>query len=137
LLSKKYSELVRFHTFDERFDYLKMSGSVGRATFGFDRLVNQRFYKSREWQNVRNEIIIRDNGCDLGVEGYDIFDAPHIHHMNPISLDNIAHHEEWILNPEFLILTTQKTHNAIHYGSDYHLYPKIVVSRKPGDTRLW
>jgi hypothetical protein len=137
LPSRRYSELVRFPTFDERFAYLKMSGGVGRATFGFDRLVNQRFYKSREWLDIRNEVIVRDNGCDLGVEGYEIFEAPHIHHMNPMSLDNIRHHEEWILNPEFLILTSHKTHNAIHYGSDQDLYPKIVTSRKPGDTRLW
>jgi hypothetical protein len=133
---RTYSELSRFDTFDERFEYLKLSGGVGRETFGFDRYLNQIFYKSMEWQTLRHEIIIRDNGCDLGIEGFDIHVNPHIHHMNPVTRDDILHHEEWILNPEYLILTTQKTHNAIHYGGFYP-YPKIVTERTPRDTRLW
>lgn len=133
---RKYSELIRFNTFEERFDYLKMSGGVGRATFGFDRFVNQRFYKSREWQDVRNHIIVRDNGCDLGIEGYEIHERPLVHHMAPISLDNIVNNADWVLNPEFLILTTHKTHNAIHFGVD-NPYPKVVTSRTPRDTKLW
>jgi hypothetical protein len=135
--SRTYSELSKLNTFDDRLEYLKLGGGVGRATFGFDRLVNQRFYKSREWQMVRSEVIVRDNGCDLGIEGYDIYEEPHVHHMNPMSLENIVHHEEMILNPEFLILTTQRTHNSIHYGTDENMYPKIVTSRRLGDTKLW
>ena len=137
MLYRTYSNVSRFDTFEERFEYLKLSGGVGRATFGFDRFVNQRFYKSREWRSVRDEILIRDNGCDLGIPGYEIHVDPHVHHMNPISLDNIVHNEEWILNPEFLILTTQRTHNAIHYGSDHIPHPKIVTKRTPRDTKLW
>lgn len=136
-MNKRYSELIRFETFDERLAYLKIGGAVGRATFGFDRLINQRFYKSREWQDVRRFVLLRDQGCDLGVPGYDIYEAPHVHHMNPISLENIVQHEECIFEPEMLITTSQRTHNAIHYGSDVNLYPKIVTRRMPGDTTPW
>jgi hypothetical protein len=136
-MNRTYSELIQFNTFDERYDYLKLGGGVGRATFGFDRFVNQRFYKSREWRDVRDHVIIRDEGCDLGIPGYEIHVDLHVHHMNPIAIDNILHNEDWIINPEFLILTTQKTHNAIHYGSNAKLYPKIVTQRTPRDTKLW
>jgi hypothetical protein len=134
---KSYSELSRLRSFDERFEYLKLGGGIGVETFGFDRYLNQRFYQSREWQTVRNEVIIRDNGCDLGIEGYDIFENPHVHHMNPMGVNDIIHDSEYILDPEYLVLTSLKTHNAIHFGSDQDLYPKIVTSRKSGDTRLW
>lgn len=133
---KRYSELIRFNTFDERFEYLKLSGGIGRSTFGFDRYINQKFYRSREWQNVRQYVIVRDEGCDLGIIGYEIHVNPLIHHMNPMSLDDIIHNDEWILNPEFLILTTHNTHNAIHFGVD-NLYPKTVTKRTPRDTKLW
>lgn len=136
-MDRTYSELVRFDTFEERYAYLRLGGGVGRATFGFDRYVNQNFYRSREWKRVRDEVIIRDEGCDLGILGYEIHVGPHVHHMNPIGLDNIVNNDDWILNPDFLILTTHRTHNAIHYGSNNVLYPKIVTERTPRDTKLW
>lgn len=133
---RTYSELCRLHTFEDRFEYLKLGGGVGRSTFGFDRYVNQRFYMSREWQRVRRQVILRDEGCDLGIIGYEIHHGPLIHHMNPMKVDDIVHGEEWILDPEYLITTTHNTHNAIHYGSSM-LIPKVVTERQPGDTRLW
>lgn len=134
---KSYSELKILDSFDERFEYLKLGGGVGRSTFGFDRYINQRFYKLKEWHDVRNFVITRDLGCDLGVPGYEIHTDLHVHHMNPITRDDIMEHDEDILDPEFLITTTQKTHNAIHYGSDNKLYPKVVMQRMPRDTKLW
>lgn len=133
---KSYSELCRLHTFDERFRYLSLGGQVGRATFGFDRYLNQNFYSSYEWKRVRDEVIVRDEGCDLGIPGYEIYSNILIHHVNPISSDDIVHGEEWILNPEYLITTTHNTHNAIHFGAE-NLLPKVVMSRRPGDTKLW
>lgn len=135
-MDKTYTELSRFHTFEERFEYLRLYGDVGRETFGFDRYLNQQFYRSYEWKRVRDFVIVRDNGCDLGVNGYEIHENALIHHINPISPDDIIHGEEWILDPEFLITTTHNTHNAIHY-SDVSLLPKVVVERTPGDTKLW
>lgn len=131
-----YSELAEFSTFNERFEYLKLDGSVGKSTFGFDRYINQQFYQSYEWQNIRNYVISRDNGCDLGIIGYEIYSDILVHHMNPIDAEAIIHRDEAILDPEFLITTTKKTHNAIHYGTD-SLLPKVVEERAPGDTRLW
>ena len=133
---RSYSELVQLETFDERFEYLKLGGGVGRPTFGFDRHINQQFYASREWEDVRQYVIFRDNGCDLGVEGYDIFEGPLVHHMTPMVVDDILHGETWILDPEFLITTTHHTHNAIHYGTDVDI-PKVVTERSPEDTKLW
>lgn len=133
---RRYNELSRLPTFDERFDYLRLGGGVGRETFGFDRYVNQRFYDSHEWQSVRRYVILRDEGCDLGVPGYEIPLGPLIHHMNPMSVDDIVHGEDWILDPEFLITTTHRTHNAIHYGIE-KLTPRVVVERSPQDTKLW
>jgi hypothetical protein len=133
---RTYSDLSTLSTFDERFEYLRLEGGVGRETFGFDRYINQRFYASREWELVRSHVIVRDNGCDLGVEGYEIFQKPLIHHMNPMSTEDILHNEEWIFDPEFLITTSHSTHNAIHYGVRSSL-PKVVAERTPGDTRLW
>jgi hypothetical protein len=133
---KRYSELRRLDTFQDRFEYLKLHGSVGRSTFGFDRYLNQRFYTSYEWKQARQSVIIRDNGCDLGVFGYEINEAILIHHINPVVVEDIIHGEEWLFDPEFLITTTQKTHNDIHFGSE-KVYPKVVISRIPGDTRLW
>ena len=123
-------------TYEARFEYLKLGGGVGQATFGFDRWINQQFYQSYEWKSVRNHVILRDNGCDLGMYGYEIHTELLIHHMNPMSPDDIKHGESWILDPQYLITTTQKTHNAIHYGTP-NPYPKVVINRSPGDTRLW
>lgn len=113
-----------------------MNGSVGARTFGFDRWVNQRFYHSAEWSSVRNEVVTRDFGCDLGVRGFEIYSGLLVHHMNPVSLDDLNHGEDWILDPEFLITTSLRTHNAIHYG-DESLIPRGPVVRKMGDTTLW
>lgn len=133
---RRYSELRRLETFDERFEYLKLGSTVGAATFGFDRYINQAFYRSREWKSIRNHVIVRDNGCDLGIRGREINGALLIHHINPMTADDISHGSDWILNPEYLITTIQSTHNAIHYG-DRSLLVTEFVERKPGDTRLW
>lgn len=133
---RTYKELSRLHTFEERFEYLKLSGGVGKDTFGFDRYLNQKFYTSTEWRNIRQHVIARDLGCDLGVDGYDIFDRIIIHHMNPIIPDDIIHGNMDIINPEFLITTTHETHNQIHYGISGQA-PKQSVERRPGDTKLW
>jgi hypothetical protein len=135
-MTKTYSELRWLTTFDERFQYLLLGGQVGRSTFGFDRYINQKFYASRQWKTARDQVIVRDNGCDLGVPGYEIHTGILIHHINPVSVDDILHGEDWIFNPEYLITTTHNTHNAIHYGTD-KLIPKTVVARSPGDTKLW
>jgi hypothetical protein len=118
------------------YEYLKLPGSVGAATFGFDRYINQGFYASREWRQIRHHVISRDQGCDLGLAGYDIFDRIYIHHMNPMTVDDIEEGNMDILDPEFLITTTHRTHNAIHYANEY-LLAKPLVDRKPGDTKLW
>jgi len=133
---RSYSELRRLETFEERYRYLQLRGQVGDPTFGFDRYLNQRFYTSKEWRDVRNFVIARDEGLDLGVPGYEIFDKIIIHHMNPMVAEDIVHGNDDILDPEFLITTTHQTHNAIHYG-DENLLAKPLVERRPGDTRLW
>lgn len=133
---RRYSELRRIDSFIERFRYLALPGNVGACTFGFDRHINQKFYKSTEWRHVRQHVIARDLGCDLGVRDYDIFDRPLIHHMNPMTVDDIAEGDSSIIDPEFLICTTHKTHNAIHYGDERQL-PRPIVERKYGDTKLW
>jgi hypothetical protein len=133
---KSYSELVYYTTFEERFEYLKLGGGVGRATFGFDRYINQQFYRSREWDSIRDHVMIRDEGCDLGVIGYEIHVNPLIHHMNPMNVDDIINREAWILDPEYLILTTHRTHNDIHFGTAKSL-PRVVTERSPRDTKLW
>ena len=133
---RTYSEMIRFDMFEDRFEYLKLEGVVGRSTFGFDREVNQRFYQSREWKSIRDFVIVRDNGCDLGVPGYEIHGGLLIHHVNPISIDDLVGGLHWILDPEYLVTTCHDTHNAIHYG-DSSLLPKRWVERSPGDTKLW
>lgn len=133
---RRYSELRRIPTFEERFDYLKLNGSVGRETFGFDRYINQRFYTSKEWRDIRHYVVARDLGLDLGAEGYEINSRILIHHMNPIMVDDILHKNDDILDPEFLITTCHNTHNAIHYG-DSSLLPKPLIERSRGDTKLW
>lgn len=134
-MTRSYSELVRYDTFEERFRYLKLGGSVGATTFGFDRYINQRFYGSRQWRSVREHVIIRDDGLDLGCVDHFI-DRAVIHHMNPMTADDIAHGDADILDPEFLISTSHMTHNAIHYG-DENLLARPFVERQPGDTKLW
>lgn len=135
--TRRYSELRRLHTFEERFDYLNLQGSVGAQTFGFDRYINQMFYRSREWKDIRQKVILRDDGLDLGIPGYEIHGRLLIHHMNPINAENISQGDyDLILNPEFLITTTYKTHNAIHYGDKSSL-PQPLVERRRGDTKLW
>jgi len=136
MMIRTYSEVKRLETFEERFEYLKLNGEVGRSTFGFDRYVNQQFYASHEWKTVRQAVISRDNGCDLGISGYEIHSNILIHHINPMSIDDIIHGEEWIFNPEYLITTTKNTHNAIHFGDD-KLLPKVVIARTRNDTKLW
>ena len=136
MMTRTYLEMVRFDSFEERFEYLKLGGGVGRSTFGFDRYINQQFYASREWKDIRNYVILRDNGCDLGVDGYEIHDSPLIHHINPMVPEDIVHGETWILDPEFLITTTHNTHNAIHYGGENRM-PKVVAERSLNDTKLW
>lgn len=131
-----YSELVRLDSFEDRFVYLKLAGEVGNSTFGFDRHLNQSFYLSKEWKDVRDYVLIRDNGCDLGVDGRDIFHRPVVHHVNPMTADDILHGNTWVLDPEYLITTCHDTHNAIHYG-DLSQVQSIFVERKPNDTKLW
>lgn len=133
---RTYSELSTLLTFKERYEYLRLGGVVGEDTFGFDRYLNQMFYKSSEWQLVRREVIIRDNGCDLGVAGYEIKGKILIHHMNPINVEDIIKRSEILLNPEYLITTVLTTHNAIHYG-DATLLTTLPKERSKNDTCPW
>lgn len=133
---RRYSELRRLKTFEERFDYLELTGRVGEATFGFDRWMNQKFYRSHEWSKIRSRVIARDGGCDLGIPGYEIHTGLLVHHMNPITQDDIIYSEEWILDSEYLITVSLNTHNAIHYGGK-SLLPRGLVERTSGDTKLW
>lgn len=133
---KRYSELIKFDTFEERFQYLRLDGIVGEDTFGFDRYLNQIFYRSQKWKRIRNEVIIRDCGCDLGVPGFEINGRVIIHHMNPISLKDIEKESEFLLDPEYLITTVHNTHNAIHYGDEKLLITKPIIRTK-NDTCPW
>ena len=134
---KTYSELVTLPTFRERFRYLKIGGRVGEETFGWDRKINQYFYqRSDEWKSIRNYVIVRDNGCDLGIEGYDIYSHIIVHHINPITVDDIRMESEYLLDPEFLICTSLNTHNAIHYGDESLLYTSLI-ERTKNDTCPW
>ena len=134
-----YSDLIQYSTFEDRLHYLELHGIVGEDTFGFDRYINQKFYKSPEWRRVRDLVIVRDNGCDLGVKGYDIGDRIIVHHMNPLTLDDISNSSDFLLNPEYLICVSKETHDIIHYGfsSDRYSKSKEPVDRKPGDAKLW
>lgn len=134
---KTYSELILLPTFEERYRYLRLTGRVGEDTFGHDRFINQYLYqRSARWRSVRDTVIIRDNGCDLGVEGYEIYGKIIVHHMNPITIDDVLNEREHIFDPEYLISTTHNTHNAIHYGSE-DLLIKPPVERTPFDTCPW
>lgn len=136
MMTKSFTELSQIDTFEERYKYLALRGNVGSATFGFDRYINQKFYTSRQWRLIRRDVIVRDNGCDLAFPGYEIMDKIIIHHMNPMVADDIVFGEDEILDPEYLISVSHRTHNAIHYG-DERLLPRPLVERKPGDTKLW
>lgn len=134
---RTYSELSKLLTFQERFNYLKLNGQVGKDTFGFDRIFNQQFYRSREWKRIRDEVILRDNGCDLGIEGHTIYGKRIIiHHMNPITLRDIEEGSPLLFDPEYLITTIHRTHNAIHYGNE-KLLPNEPIERTPNDTCPW
>lgn len=134
---KRYSELITLPTFEERYRYLRLQGKVGKETFGYDRYINQILYqRDPRWRSVRDQVIVRDNGCDLGVEGYDIHGKIIVHHMNPITLEDIEKESDFLFNPEYLICVTHMTHNAIHYG-DENLLPKAPVERTPFDTCPW
>lgn len=133
---RTYSEMCRYETLEERFEYLNLAGEVGAETFGFDRWINQHFYRSSAWRQVREFVIVRDNGCDLAVPGYEIYDRPLVHHINPMTPEDLIRNQAWVLDPEYLVTTTRRTHNAIHYG-DASLIPKPLVERRPGDTKLW
>lgn len=132
---RRYSELIKLPTFADRFKYLKLSGFVGEETFGFDRWLNQALYHSDIWKSVRDQVIIRDNGCDLGIEDLEIKGRIIVHHMNPVTKEEIVMHSDTLIDPEYLICATINTHNAIHYGDDSILRP--MVERKPGDTCPW
>lgn len=133
---RTYSELITLPTFEERFKYLKIGGRVGEETFGYDRIFNQKFYSSTEWKQLRHHIIVRDNGCDLGIKDRMIYGPIYIHHINPILLDDIRNATDILLNPEYLISTSFPTHNAIHYG-DERLIVKAPIERRPNDTCPW
>ena len=133
---RTYSELKDLKTFEDRFNYLKLDGIVGEETFGYDRILNQVLYKSKKWRRARDKVIIRDNGCDLGIDGRDIYSRITVHHMNPISVDDVLKEREHVFNPEYLISTSDLTHKAIHYSND-DILPKDPIERKPNDTCLW
>lgn len=133
---RTYSELITLQTFKERFLYLKLSSKVGEETFGFERYLNQNFYSSYDWKRVRRQVIVRDMGCDLGCEDRKIPSHIIVHHMNPITPEDIVKNPELVLNPEYLISTCYRTHNAIHFSDESILYEDPIV-RTPGDTKLW
>lgn len=133
---RTYSDLQRLHTIEERFEYLRLSGEVAARTFGSERYVNQVFYTSKLWRDARTFVIARDNGCDLGIEDYPVVDKIYVHHLNPMTVEQIQSGDASILDPEFLISVTHRTHNGIHYG-DASALPRRIVERRPGDTKLW
>ena len=135
-MNRSFSELSKLKTFEERYFYLQLKGNVGESTFGFDRYLNQMLYKSGRWRKSRSEVIIRDNGCDLGIEDREIQDKIIIHHMNPITAQDVELCRSHVFNPEFLVCTTDRTHNAIHYG-DASLLPRLPIERRAGDTCPW
>lgn len=133
---RTYSELMTLPTFEERFRYLKLGGKVGEDTFGFDRYLNQVFYRSAKWKEIRDYVIIRDNGCDLGIEGHEIYKRILVHHMNPITKEDILRESEFLLDPEYMICTIKNTHDAIHYG-DESLLITAPIERRKNDTCPW
>ena len=135
-MNRSYSNLIRLPTFEERFDYLKFSAKIGEKTFGYERYLNQLFYRSKEWKVFRREVIIRDNGFDLGLEGYDIPDHIEVHHINPITIEMIDQNDSLLFDMENVICASPRTHKAIHYG-DRNLLPKLPVERRPNDMCPW
>ena len=133
---KTYTELIRFNSFEDRFNYLMLNGMVGEETFGFDRWLNQKFYNSDEWRSIRDFVIIRDGGCDLAMDGYEIHGKLYVHHMNQINQSDILHSSDILINPEYLVCVSHNTHNAIHYG-DASLLMTAPIERRPGDTCPW
>ena len=133
---KTYSELITLPTFEERYEYLRIGGTVGEETFGYDRYLNHLFYKSKEWLSIRDQVIARDNGCDLGIIGREIHQRILIHHINPITVEDIVNRSEFLLDPEYLITTVKHTHDAIHYG-DENLLIKDPIERSKNDTCPW
>jgi len=134
---RTYSELITLPTFEERFEYLKLNGRVGEDTFGFDRYLNQRFYHSEEWKQIRREVIVRDNGCDLGIPDRQIFGRIIVHHMNPIEVSDLDDNEKFLLDPEYLITTFKLTHDAIHFGDESLLIATEPIVRTRDDTCPW
>lgn len=136
---RTYSELIQLQSFKERLDYLRLVGTVGEDTFGFDRYLNQQFYRSVEWKRVRDIVIVRDNGCDLAMPGYEIGNSIFVHHMNPIGISDICNSTGFLLNPEYLVCVSKDTHDAIHYGVDSEIFTKNkqIIERTPNDTKLW
>lgn len=134
---RTYSELIQLPTFEERFHYLKLGANVAESTFGFSRYLNQDFYRSKEWKRTRNEVIVRDNGCDLGIPDYPIGGRIYIHHIEPITPKDIIELTEYLLNPSNLICTSFETHNALHYGDDSLISNRIIIERTPNDTCPW
>lgn len=133
---RRYNDLIQLKTFEERFYYLKLHGKVGEETFGLDRYINQQLYKSRRWQNLRSQVIIRDDGCDLGIDGRQMDNYIVIHHMNPISMEDIEEERDIVFDPEYLICCSSRTHKAIHFGDEKLLLRDPIV-RRPNDTCLW
>ena len=133
---RTYSELIQLPTFEDRFDYLRLDSVVGKDTFGFDRYLNQQFYRSSEWKRIRNQVIVRDNGCDLGIDEYEIHGRILIHHMNPISIEDLQYMSDLLMNPEYLICVSHRTHNAIHYG-DESVIVTAPIERSQNDTCPW
>ncbi len=136
MIIRTYEELISFSTFEDRLEYLQLDGFVGAETFGYERYLNQVFYKSREWRTIREKIILRDNGCDLGVDGYEIYGRILIHHMNPITAEDIRNRSDLLLDPNYLICVSHNTHNAITYGNKNCIL-KPVIERKKFDTCPW
>jgi len=133
---RKYSELKRLITFKERYEYLRLAGVIGKSTFGYDRYLNQLLYTSKRWRQARDPVIIRDKGCDLGIKDYEIEDKIIVHHMNPITIEDIEQNRDIVFDPEFLICTSLNTSNAIHYG-DERLLPQLPITRRRNDTCPW
>lgn len=136
MIMRTYDELIQYDSFEDRYNYLKLVRYVGESTFGFDRYMNQALYHSRRWQRVRDEVIIRDDGCDMGLADFMIYDKIIVHHMNPISVEDIKNENDAIFDPRFLICVSTSTHNAIHFG-DERLIPRGPIRRSPGDIKLW
>jgi len=136
MMIKTYRELIRLHTFEERFEYLRLGGIVGRETFGFERYINQTFYRSREWKQTRHNIIVRDSACDLGILDREIHDRIIIHHINPITVDDIDNGNSCVFDADNLICISNNTHQAVHYG-DKSLLTILPIERSKGDTKLW